>query len=69
MVSKQRVMRHKLRTDVNMSFSDILVRTIIYMAQKLVLFTYITSTNIAFSYEIPVVSSCFGWYLYMLPPS
>ena len=44
-VSKQRVMRHKLNTDVNLIFSEnVLVHTIIYKAHKLVLFTYITST-------------------------
>lgn len=43
-VSKQRVMRHKLSTDVNWSFSDILIHTIIYKAQQLVLFTHMTST-------------------------
>lgn len=69
-VSKQRVMRHKLSTDVNMSFSDILVHTIIYKAQKIsFIYTYHLYINIALSYEILFVSSCGWWYLYMLLPS
>lgn len=52
-VSKQRVMRHKLPTDVNLSFSDIVVHTIIYKAQTLVfIYTYHLHVIIALSFEL-----------------
>jgi len=67
-VSKQRVMRHKL--SVNLIFSETSWFIHHLQGTKIsFIYTYHLYINIAFSYEILFVSSCFGWYLYMLLPS
>lgn len=68
-VSKQRVMRHKLPTDVNLSFSDIVVHTIIYKAQTLVfIYTHHLPCNHRSQLWTPHwLVAAFGWYFIHAP--
>lgn len=69
-VSKQRVMRQKLNTDVNLIFSEnVLVHTIIYKAHKLVLFTYITSKLLLSVMRSSLLVVVLGGRLFVHAPS
>lgn len=69
MVSKQRVMRHELNTDVNLIFSEMSCFIQSFTRQNIsFIYTCHLYINAALSYELLYVSTCFGWYLYMLLP-
>lgn len=70
MVSKQRVMRYKLNTDVNLNLVTC-SGSYNHLEGRKISFIYIHPLYmyIALSYEVLYVSSCCRWYLYMLLPS